>query len=190
MRAEWLTGDAVITSEAQLREVVPPPAQVIADKATDHVDAESARFLAQATFCLVASRGPDGSLDLSPRGDPPGQVLVLGDKHLAIADRRGNRRADTLRNLLHHPEIGLLFLVPGVEHALRVNGTARIVRAPELLARFEGEPVLAVVVEVEELFVHCGQALKRSRFWDPASWTGEVPNAVELWRSQTAGRFD
>ena len=179
----------VIRSVEELREVVAPPTQVVADKAIDHIDDASRRFLEASPFFLLATSAADGTCDVSPRGDPPGSVLVLDRRTLAFGDRKGNRRLDSLRNILANPQVGLLFLVPGVGDTLRVNGTARIVAEagylPEM-ARGGVVPHLAVEVVVEELFLHCSKAFGRSALWDPASWPakGEVPSAGEIVRSQ------
>ena len=179
----------VIRSVEELREVVAPPTQVVADKAIDHIDDASRRFLEASPFFLLATSAADGTCDVSPRGDPPGSVRVLDRRTLAFGDRKGNRRLDSLRNILANPRVGLLFLVPRVSDTLRVNGTARIVAEagylPEM-ARGGVVPHLAVEVVVEELFLHCSKAFGRSALWDHVTWhaKGEVPSAGEIVRSQ------
>jgi PPOX class probable FMN-dependent enzyme len=179
----------VIRSEEELREVVPPPTQFVADKAIDHIDDASRRFLEASPFFLLATAAADGSCDVSPRGDPPGSVVVLDRVTLAFGDRKGNRRLDSLRNILVNPQVGMLFLVPGVGDTLRVNGAARIVADTDYLpdlARGGVVPTLAVEVAVEELFLHCSKAFGRSGLWDTAAWpaTGAVPSAGQIVRSQ------
>ncbi|WP_431927575.1 MSMEG_1061 family FMN-dependent PPOX-type flavoprotein [Amycolatopsis tucumanensis] len=187
----WRPEDAeVVTSEAELREVVSPPAPVIAAKGLAGIDGLSRKFIDAATLYFVATTAPDGSLDLSPRGDPAGSVLVFDDNRaLAFADRPGNRRLDTMRNLLRHPRVGMLFVVPGKEDVLRVNGRATIVRSAPFFGELaEGgvKPALAVVVEVEELFVHCANAFRRSGVWDPATWPdqADLPTGGQLLKNQ------
>lgn len=180
----------VLQTEAELREFVGEPSRAIAEKSIDHVDAESARFIAASPLFLLATTARDGSCDVSPRGDPAGSVLVLDDRTLAFGDRKGNKRLDSLRNVVEHPRVGMLFLVPGTGETLRVNGTARVVvEAPyqERLAVRGVVPQLAVEVAVEELFLHCAKAFARSALWDPASWPGRdaVPSAGQLVRSQS-----
>ena len=102
-----------LRSEAELREFVDEPSRAVAEKAIDHVDAESARFIGASPFFLLATAAADGSCDVSPRGDPPGSVLVLDERTLAFGDRKGNRRLDSFTNILQRPDVGLLFLVPG-----------------------------------------------------------------------------
>ncbi|KAA9153170.1 hypothetical protein FPZ12_035210 [Amycolatopsis acidicola] len=179
-----------VASEAELRTIVEPPHEAIAEKSISYVDPVSAEFLARSTFFLLATGGEDGALDLSPRGDPAGSIVVLDEgRGIAIADRRGNRRLDSMRNILRDPGVAMLFIVPGIEHALRINGRARIVREESLLARLADRgkpPELALVVDIDELFVHCGQALKRSALWEPSRWPrGPVPTAGELFKSHT-----
>lgn len=180
-----------VTTEDELRAIVPEPAAIIADKAISCIDAESARFIAASPLFLLATADDDGRVDVSPRGDPAGSVLVLDERTLAFPDRTGNRRVDCLRNILRRPGVGMLFVVPGAGETLRVNGRATIVRSAPFFGRMavRGEPPrLAVVVEVEELFVHCGRAFTRSALWDPGTWPGRdgVPNAQVMFRSQTA----
>ena len=183
-----------ITDEAALRAFVPEPPAIIADKAIDHVDAQSRRFLESSPFFLLATTGADGSVDVSPRGDPAGQVLVLEEgRAVAFADRPGNHRLDSFRNILAHPQVGMLFLVPGHDHTLRINGRARILAHPPFADRFTvtGKvPDLAVVVDIDELFLHCAKAFLRSSLWDPAAWPGrrDVPSAGKLAKSQSGTR--
>lgn len=181
----------VIRSEQELREVVAPPTSFVAEKAIDHIDDASRRFVEASPFFLLSTAAVDGTCDVSPRGDPPGSVVVLDRHTLAFGDRRGNRRLDSLRNILANPRVGMLFLVPGVGDTLRVNGAARIVADTAYLsdmARGGVVPHLAVEVVVEELFLHCSKAFARSALWDPASWPGKraVPSAGEIVRSQHA----
>jgi uncharacterized protein len=179
----------IIRSEEELRALVPPPTQFVAEKAIDHIDDASRRFLEASPFFLLATAATDGSCDVSPRGDPPGSVAVLDRRTLAFGDRKGNRRLDSLRNILANPRVGMLFLVPGSGDTMRVNGTARIVADAEYLpdlARGGVVPHLAVEVAVEELFLHCSKAFGRSALWDPATWPGKgtVPSAGQIVRSQ------
>lgn len=178
-----------ITDEARLREIVAEPHAAIRDKARDHVDPVTAEFLAASPLFLLATSGPDG-VDVSPRGDPAGCVLVLDEgRAVAFADRKGNRRLDSLRNVLHDPRVGMLFVVPGSNDTVRVNGRARIVHRPEFADRLTvrgSTPELAIVVDVDEVFLHCAKALLRSSLWDAATWpaTGEVPSAGRIVKGQ------
>src|SRR5689334_3177097 len=142
----------VITTPAELRALVAEPHPVVAGKAVARIDATSQRFLEASPFFLLATTAAAGTCDGSPRGDPPGTgALVLDERTIAIADRKGNRRLDSMTNILQNPHVGLLFLVPGQGDTLRVNGTARLVAEAPYLERMAVRgvvPVLAVEVEV------------------------------------------
>ena len=163
----------VVTSEAELREVVGVPSDLVLRKQLPALDAHCRAFIARSPFVLVGTAGASGGCDVSPRGDGPGFALVLDERTLLIPDRPGNRRVDGFRNVLENPHVGLLFVIPGMEETLRVNGRARIVRDPDLMERMAvmGKvPTLALAVEVEEAFLHCAKAFKRSRLWQAESW--------------------
>jgi PPOX class probable FMN-dependent enzyme len=128
-------------------------------------------IIERAPFAVLATVGP-GGLDASPRGDPPGFVVVEDERTLLMPDRRGNNRLDSLRNIVADPRVALLFLVPGVGETLRVNGRATLSTAPALLARFEmdGKPPACVLrIAVETVYFQCARAIKRARLWDPAA---------------------
>ena len=167
-----------ITTEEQLRALLGDPvAAALAKERTALTDLDR-EWLAASPFCLIATSGADGSCDVSPKGDPPGFTLVLDDRTVAIPERAGNRRADGYRNILANPHVGLIHLLPGRTDTLRINGRARLVTEPALLDRMvvKGHrPVLAVVVEIEQVFHHCGKAFLRSQLWNPESW---APDAV------------
>jgi uncharacterized protein len=172
-----------------LRALVDEPAKVAAEKVIDHIDEESRRFVEASPLFLLATSAEDGTCDVSPRGDPPGSVLVLDDHTLAFGDRKGNRRLDSMMNILQRPRVGLLFLVPGMRETLRVNGSAQIVTDAPYLAELAVKnvvPQIAIEVRVEELFLHCGKAFARSNLWDPSSWPkkGTVPSGGRIARSQ------
>jgi PPOX class probable FMN-dependent enzyme len=176
--------EEVITTRARLRELTRQPSQRARDKVIDHIDDICRRFIAASPFVMVASRGADGLLDLSPKGDPPGFVTVLDEKTLAIPDRPGNNRLDTFENLLTHPDVGLFFMIPGNGDTLRVSGKGRILRDASLQARpaVDGKgPNLILVVTVEEAFMHCPKCMARSRLWSPEHWPDQtyVPSLAE-----------
>lgn len=163
----------MISTEAGLREILGEPARRALDKQIDRLDEHCRAIIARSPFVVVSSADAVGRPDASPKGDAPGFVLVLDERTLAIPDRPGNRRADTFRNVLQNPRVGLLFLVPGRVETLRVNGRAHITREAGLRERMSVQgkvPELALVVTVEEAFVHCGKCMLRSRLWQPASW--------------------
>ena len=168
----------VLTTADDLRALLGPPSARALKKDIGRLDEHCRAFIALSPFAVLSSSAPDGRCDASPRGDHPGFVAVLDDHTLALPERPGNRRADSLTNLLENPEAGLLFLVPGVEEELRVNGRARLVRDGWLLDRLAVEqkrPQLAIVVTVREAYFHCAKAVRRAQLWDPAR---HVPRAA------------
>jgi PPOX class probable FMN-dependent enzyme len=165
--------DHVVESERQLRELVGTPASRSVKKEQTALDAHTRAFIARSPFLLMATAGADGTCDVSPKGDAPGFVLVLDDRRLVIPDRPGNKRLDGMLNLLANPHVGLIFLVPGREETLRVNGRAWITRDQALLERLSVDgktPALAIGVGVEQCFLHCPKAFKRSRLWEHQQW--------------------
>ncbi|WP_108661528.1 pyridoxamine 5'-phosphate oxidase family protein [Acuticoccus kandeliae] len=141
-------------------------------KAHDHLNHHDRDFIARSPFIVVGTQGADGKADVSPRGDPPGFVQVLDDKTIAIPDRPGNNRLDTMSNLIANPSVGVIFMIPGFDETLRINGRARITTAPALLEAMAVKsraPTVAIVVDVDEVFLHCAKAFRRSKLWDPAS---------------------
>ena len=174
----------VITTRPRLRELSKQPSQRASNKIIDHVDDICRRFIAACPFVIVASRGADGRMELSPKGDPPGFVGVLDEKTLAIPDRPGNHRLDTFENLLTHPDVGLLFLIPGNGDTLRVSGKGKIVRDSALQGRLAvngKDPNLVLIVTVEEAFMHCPKCIVRSRLWSSEHWPdrSNVPSLAE-----------
>jgi len=157
-----------ITDEVGLRKLHHPPMSRATDKVLRALDPHCRKILALSPFCVIATQGPNGA-DISPRGDPPGFVRELDARTLLVPDRVGNNRLDAMTNLLTNPRIGLLFLVPGLNETLRINGTARITDDPRLLAGSainNRAPKIGLVVAIEEAFLHCAKALIRSSLWD------------------------
>ena len=175
--------------EAQLREVLGgEPAKLIREKIADRLNPLTRQFVERSPFVVVASGRPDGGLDVSPRGDPAGFVRILDDRTLLLPDRPGNKLADTLTNLLADDRVALLFLIPGVNDTFRVNGRARIVDDPELLAASEVEgkvPQLGILVTVEEAYTQCPKAFLRSDLWNPERHIdrSELPSQGEILRA-------
>lgn len=160
--------DHRLSSVDALRAVI-PPAGISADKVLSRLDEHARRFIDHATFALVATWSRDGRADISPKGDPPGFIEVLDDRTLAIPDRPGNGRIDTFLNIVEQPSVGLLLIVPGILETCRISGKGAVTDDPELLDRMivrGNRPKLALVIEVEEVFVHCGKALRRGGLWD------------------------
>ncbi|MBZ4318343.1 pyridoxamine 5'-phosphate oxidase family protein [Streptomyces huiliensis] len=169
-RTDWVE----ITEPGELTELLGEPVPRVRDKVRDRLGELDRQWLESSPFCLVATSDADGNCDVSPKGDPAGGLaLVLDDTTLAIAERPGNRRADGFHNVLANPHVGLVFLVPGRGDTLRVNGRARLVREAPFLDRMTVKghrPVLALLVEVEEVFFHCSKAFLRSELWKPETW--------------------
>jgi PPOX class probable FMN-dependent enzyme len=181
--------DRVVNDAAQLRDVLGgEPARLIREKIADRLNPLTRQFVERSPFVVVASGRPDGGLDVSPRGDPAGFVRILDERTLLLPDRPGNKLADTLTNLLADDRIALLFLIPGVNDTFRVNGRARIVDDPELLAASEVEgkvPQLGILVEVEEAYTQCPKAFLRSELWNPERHIdrSELPSQGEILRA-------
>ena len=174
----------VVTSEAELRAIVGHPPQRSVDKVVRVIDEHCRRFITHAPFVFVASAGTDGMIDVSPKGDPAGFVKVLDETTIAIPDRLGNRRFDTYRNVLRNPNVGLIFVIPGVTYTLRVSGKAIIVRdlaLRESMALSNKLPDHVLLVEVEQVLSHCPKCMIRSGLWQPKAWpdTSTLPTFAE-----------
>ena len=174
MKTETCCGRVMEFAEnnAELRALYGPPSEIAARKSLLRLDEHCRHFIARSPFLCLSSAAADGTADVSPRGDAPGFVRVLDDHTLLIPDRLGNNRIDSLLNLVQNPHVGLLFLIPGVDETLRVNGLARVVLRSELLdesAVNEKTPRTGLLVEVRETFLQCAKALRRSRLWSDDS---------------------
>lgn len=160
----------VVTTEDEIRAVIEGEFESQIGKIIDHIDDLCGAWIERSTFLTLATVSADGKVDVSPKGDPAGFVKVLDEKTLAIPDRPGNHRFDSLRNILETGRIGLVFLVPNRNEVVRVNGGARLVRdlaIRELMAIKGRVPEFAILVDVEEAFYHCGKAVIRSQLWAP-----------------------
>ncbi|MER6811848.1 pyridoxamine 5'-phosphate oxidase family protein [Spirillospora sp. NPDC000708] len=166
-----------ITSAEELRALLGAPMRRAVDKERVTLHAWDREWLARSPFCLISTSDAEGNCDVSPKGDPPGFVHVLDDTTIAIPDRPGNRRADGFLNILSNPHVGLLFMVPRRSETLRINGRARLVReAPffdDMVVKGH-RPSLALIVDIEQIFFHCGKALMRSRMWRPEQWAEDT----------------
>ncbi len=162
--------DHTIRTIEEYRALRGDGSHLVYDKSMSVIDEHIRHFLALSTFLTIASIDADGHMDVSPKGDPPGFVKVVDDTTIAIPERAGNRRADTFTNVLQNPSVALICFVPGMDETMRINGTASLTTDPELLATMDVQghiPELALLVHVEEAFIHCGKAPKRGRLWDP-----------------------
>jgi PPOX class probable FMN-dependent enzyme len=168
--------------------------EVSALKEISYLHPVYAAFVAAATFAVLATTGPHG-LDASPRGDAPGFVEIVDDRTLLMADRRGNNRIDSLRNIIADPHVALLFMIPGIGETLRVNGTAEISVDPELIARFtiDGKPPRTMlVIHIESVFFQCSRALIRAELWNPDKQTprSALPSTGEMLAAVTHDRIN
>jgi PPOX class probable FMN-dependent enzyme len=169
--------------EAGIRSAIGTPIEKVKQKIEGAIGPLERRYIAHCPFIAMSTSDGSGQADCSPRGDQPGFVRVLNDRTLAIPDRWGNKLADSMRNLMSNPGIGLLFLIPGLNETLRINGTAYVTDDLNLrLGSREGEktPDLMIVVDIEEVYLHCGKALIRSKLWTDRE--GELADAVCLGR--------
>ncbi len=176
----------MITNHAELRALYAAPGERAIRKQMRQLDPHARRLIALSPFCVVASSGIHGGLlDASPRGGTPGFVKVADDHTLLLPDSGGNNRLDTLQNILDDPRVSLIFLVPGVDETLRVNGRARLRDEPAFCDRFAEErqrPKLVIEVAVQEAYLHCAKAFMRSALWDPAQWPArsELPTMNQM----------
>ncbi|WP_151736088.1 pyridoxamine 5'-phosphate oxidase family protein ['Paenibacillus yunnanensis' Narsing Rao et al. 2020] len=182
---EKLDRSQFVGSEDELRALIGYPGSLVQNKVVNRLDEHCRQFIAQSPLAFLSTADAAGRCDVSPRGDHPGFVQVMDGEVLVIPERRGNKRIDSLRNIVSNPQIGLLFLVPGLKETLRINGRAYVTRDQELLAGMAVQnqiPVVGIVVQVEECFLHCGKAMLRSRLWEPGTWPSaeQLPSAARM----------
>jgi len=174
-----------ITSIDELRTIYRNPARPALAKEHASINDDDRAFIAHSPFVILSTSDADGRCDASPKGGPPGFVTVLDDEHLAIPDRPGNKRLDGMQNIVSSGRIALIFLIPGRDTTLRVNGRAAVTAAPDVLERLTpvGKPPrTAIVVETEEVYAHCPKAFVRSKLWDPDTWPdpATLPTSAEV----------
>ncbi|MCF6137793.1 pyridoxamine 5'-phosphate oxidase family protein [Pseudalkalibacillus berkeleyi] len=174
-----------VTSQEELKLLVGSPSEKAKKKVMDCLDHHCRQFIEKSPFLVMATSDENGRCDSSPRGDAPGFVHVIDDYHLVIPERPGNKRVDSLLNILSNPHIGLLFVIPGLEETLRVNGQAVITEDEQILNEMQVNgkaPILGTIVKVDECFIHCAKAFKRSKLWDSKTWLdqAERPNPAKM----------
>jgi len=179
----------VIGDTSTLKDIIGEPKPAIANKEMQALDRHLRHFIALCPFLCISTADADGNQDISPRGDPPGFVRVLDDRTVLIPDRKGNRRVDTMRNILENPNVGLMLMLPGVEEIVRINGKAHITEDPTLLADCAvagSVPALGIVVKIDDVFFHCAKAVIRSKLWQPETpiKRSEFPTYGEIVRDQ------
>lgn len=177
--------------QARLRDIVGEPHPLGPGGEAPVLEAHARKFISLSPFLCLGTADADGKQDVSPRGDPPGFVTVLNERTIAIPDRPGNKRVDSMSNIAVNPEVGIVFFVPGIEETLRINGRATITEDEGVLAGMEVKgkvPKLAIVVSVEEVFFHCAKALKRSKLWheDSQIERGDFPTMGQIMRDLRA----
>jgi PPOX class probable FMN-dependent enzyme len=185
----------VLDDESQLRALIGEPAPIVCAKVANRLNRMTRPFVERASMLFLATSAADGTCDVSPRGDPAGFVRILDDETLLLPERPGNRIADSLRNILANPHVGLLFLVPGVGETFRVNGRATLTTDRALLepSAIEGKvPRLGILIDVEQAFTHCSKAFLRSDFWNASRFVdrGALPTNGEIHKELRGGDFD
>ncbi len=180
----------IVSAPGELRKITGFPSENAVKKQLPALDHHCRDFISRSPFLLLGTAGADGRGDVSPKGDRPGFTMVCDDRTFVIPDRVGNRRVDSLTNILENPNVGVLFLVPGIGETLRVNGTAKIVRDAGLLERMAvngKRPALGIAVEVHEAFIHCAKAIIRSSLWQPEKWqpVADFPSLGQMLLDQT-----
>ncbi len=178
-----------VTSREELRRSFEPIHEVAIQKELRLIDTHSRRFIEKSPFVFIGSQDNSGNADVSPKGDKPGFVRVLDDQTLAIPDRPGNNRLDTWENVVENPSVGLIFMIPGMNETLRINGQARLTLDADLCAQMHvsNRPALAVlVVKVDEVYMHCAKAFIRSKLWSPDTWPTrkDMPTLGEILKDQ------
>ena len=186
-------GDYRVTSLAQLRAVIGEPSPMVAHKLLTALDDMAIDFIRRSPFLVLSTADANGNQDASPKGDGPGFVLVEDERTIYIPDRKGNKLVFTLQNILANPHVGILFMVPGTDETLRVNGTAELtvdpVKLEQLTAR--GSPAhLAIRVTVRECFFHCAKAFIRSQLWNSATWSQRMKISWGKYLSKKVGAGD
>ncbi len=179
----------IIESVDQLAELYHTPSQLVQAKVRTGIDSGSATFISMAPFLVIGTTGADGRNDVSPRGGPSGFVKILDDNYVAIPDLNGNNLIDTIRGIVETGRAGVIFVVPGQDETLRLNGQAWVTTDDSVLDRWNDElrrPKSALVVRADEVFIHCAKAFRRSHLWDPTSWAQYegAPDCASILESQ------
>ncbi|EIM05685.1 hypothetical protein A1A1_14924 [Planococcus antarcticus DSM 14505] len=184
MKTEPTFPNTIKTVE-ELREITGNPSELVNNKVISYVDEHCRDFIEKSPFLTISTADEFGLCDVSPRGDSAGFVHVMNDKQLIIPERPGNKRMDSMRNILSNPNVGLLFLIPGLGETLRINGKASVIHDEELLDKMAvngKKPLLGIGVEVEECFIHCAKAFRRSELWNPEVWANKegLPKGAKI----------
>lgn len=175
----------VIETEKELRELLGHPSKLVEKKVISYLDPHCSDFISKSPFLVISTSDGKGNCDVSPRGDVPGFVYTMNNNRLVIPERRGNKRLDTLTNIIANPYVGLLFIIPGLGETLRVNGKASLTTDVNILEKMvvqNSQPLVGIDVEVEECFIHCAKAFRRSGLWDSNTWPDPttLPSAAKI----------
>lgn len=179
---------AAVRTKEELTALIGTPHELVIKKTVSILDENCKRFISLSPLLFLSTCSADGKCDVSPRGDFPSSIKILNEKQLIIPDRPGNKRLDSIHNMLSNPHVGLLFIIPGMEEVLRINGKATIIKNETMLNDIWGQgqaPKLGIGVDVEECFIHCPRALKSSKVWDSSSWRdkSELPSSTEMFHA-------
>lgn len=179
-----------IHSKQEIHALCGYPNELVNHKAVQRIDDPIRDFISKSPLLFMATSDAAGHCDVSPRGDEAGFVFVLDDQHLIIPERPGNKRFDSLSNILDNPQIGLIFVIPGLKETLRINGRACIVKDPKLLEQMKAKnkvPLLGIGVQVEECYIHCAKAFMRSQVWETNTWLSKeaLPNPAAILAEHT-----
>ncbi len=186
------TTEHLVETEESLRSLYGETHALAVKKCLPALDNYCREYISRSPFICLSTQHANGTADVSPRGDPAGFVHILDSTTIVIPDRPGNNRLDSLSNIISNPSVGLLFLVPGFDDTLRINGRAFLTRDPELLQSMavrNREPTLAIVVEIREVFLHCAKAFRRAKLWQPESLQDrrQLPSLATIVTEQISG---
>ncbi|WP_442956418.1 pyridoxamine 5'-phosphate oxidase family protein [Paenibacillus sp. YIM B09110] len=195
MKAVFSNQITSIDELESLRSEIGYPGTLASNKVIHALDSNSVEFINKSSFIVLATSNHEGLCDASPRGDAPGFVHVVDEKHLFIPERPGNKRMDSIQNILQNPHIGIIFMIPGMEETFRINGKACVTRDPALLSEtaVKGKlPIMGIGIEIEECYMHCAKAFKRSGLWTPDSWLSksELPSASKIIAAHVRGKME
>lgn len=177
-----------VSTEVEVREIAGFPHELIVKKTISAIDETCEKFISASPLVFISTCDSEGKCDVSLRGDSGSCVKILNERQLIIPDRAGNRKLDSILNILSNPNIGLLFVVPGIEEVLRVNGKAAVIKDKEILMQMElngKAPLLGIGIDVEEVFVHCPRAMKESGIWNSQNWSDkeDIPTILEIFHA-------
>ncbi|RLQ96200.1 MSMEG_1061 family FMN-dependent PPOX-type flavoprotein [Falsibacillus albus] len=178
----------IVADHEEAAKIVGKPSEASVKKVIDFLDQHCIDFIEKSPFLIIGTADSNGQHDVSPRGDAPGFAKIYKGRYILIPERPGNRRLDSIHNILETNKAGLIFLIPGMEETLRINGKAWVIYDEDLLDRMkvqEKKPLLAIAIEPEESFIHCAKALKRSKIWEGSSWLDrdQLPTAAKIMAS-------